>query len=143
MANLLTTRVLGYSSGAPPKTCFTLVPGHPETHRQNSPPPYQVLPSAGQGRVRLILGSPEGLPYQGFMILARDVSTGEYVGEFTSIPPLTKHVECIEGLKVSELIITFLSQRLIIYLFIFSNLNWEPSTTHVMLQNCFISLFNY
>lgn len=109
MANLLFTTVWGYSSGAPPKTCLTLTPGHPDTQIQNSPPPYQVLPSAGQGRVRLILGSPEGLPYQGFFILAVNVETGELVGEFSNIPSdLTKHVECTPGFRVSLLLFILL-----------------------------------
>jgi hypothetical protein len=76
------------------------MPRHPDTSLQSSNPPYQVLPAAGQGRVRLILGSPQGLPYQGFLILARDIETGDYVGEFTNLPDSAKIVECTEGIKV-------------------------------------------
>ncbi|XP_046610894.1 putative ferric-chelate reductase 1 homolog [Neodiprion virginianus] len=87
------------SSGAPPKACENLTPIHQYGSVQNSPPPYQVLPAAGQGRVRLILGSPQGLAYQGFIMVARDVDTGEFVGEFVSLPDGARVVECTEGLK--------------------------------------------
>ncbi|XP_012233897.2 putative ferric-chelate reductase 1 homolog isoform X1 [Linepithema humile] len=95
----LLAKVLGLPHGAPPETCLDLTPRHPDTFLQSSNPPYQVLPAAGQGRVRLILGSPQGLSYQGFLILARDIDTGEYVGEFTNLPDNAKIVECTEGVK--------------------------------------------
>lgn len=97
LGNLLPTIVVGYSSGAPRKTCFSMVPGHPNTARQNSQPPYEIWPSSAGKRVRLILGSSEGLPYQGFFIVARDLDNGRYVGEFSNLPRLTKHVQCSEG----------------------------------------------
>ena len=90
----------GLSTGAPSSVCQTLMPLHSGGILQTSSPPYQVLPSRGQGRVRLILGSPEGNAYQGFMILARDIETGDFVGEFTSLPEYARHVECTAGLKV-------------------------------------------
>lgn len=96
----LLVRVLGLPNGAPPQTCFDLTPRHPGTSPQSSHPPYQVLPAGGQGRVRLVLGSPEGLAYEGFMIFARDIDTGEYVGEFGNLPESAKTVECIQGVKV-------------------------------------------
>lgn len=95
----LLIKVLGLPNGAPSKTCFDLTPRHPGVSPQSSYVPYQVLPAAGQGRVRLILGSPEGLAYEGFMIVARD-ETGEYVGEFVNLPESAKIVECSPGLKV-------------------------------------------
>ncbi|XP_011637244.1 putative ferric-chelate reductase 1 homolog [Pogonomyrmex barbatus] len=95
----LLVRVLGLPSGAPPETCLDLKPRHPGSSLQSSYPPYQVLPAGGQGRVRLILGSPEGLAYEGFMILARDVDTGEYVGEFANLPDSARIVECTQGVK--------------------------------------------
>lgn len=96
----LLARVSGLPNGAPPKTCSNLTPHHENISPQTSYPPYQVLPAAGQGRVRLILGSPKGLAYQGFMILARDIDTGEFVGEFTNLPDSARIVECIQGVKV-------------------------------------------
>lgn len=104
----LLTRVSGLPNGAPPKTCSNLTPHHENTSPQTSYPPYQVLPAAGQGRVRLILGSPEGLAYQGFMILARDIDTGEFVGEFTNLPDSAKIVECIQGVKVFDVTLIFM-----------------------------------
>ncbi|GAB1860968.1 Putative ferric-chelate reductase 1-like protein [Camponotus japonicus] len=95
----LLARVSGLPNGAPPKTCSNLTPHHENISPQTSYPPYQVLPAAGQGRVRLILGSPKGLAYQGFMILARDIDTGEIVGEFTNLPDSARIVECIQGVK--------------------------------------------
>ncbi|XP_012535787.1 putative ferric-chelate reductase 1 homolog [Monomorium pharaonis] len=96
----LLVKVLGLPSGAPPQTCYDLTPRHPGSPgMQSSYPPYQVLPAAGQNRVRLILGSPEGLAYEGFMILARDIDNGEYVGEFVNLPDSAKIVECIRGVK--------------------------------------------
>lgn len=96
----LLARVSGLSDGAPQETCSNLTPHHRSTSPQTSYPPYQVLPATGQGRVRLILGSPEGLAYKGFLILARDIDTGEFVGEFTNLPDSAKIVECIQGVKV-------------------------------------------
>lgn len=95
----LLVKVLGLPTGAPSQTCYDLMPRHPGTTLQSSYPPYQLLPAAGQGRVRLILGSPEGLAYEGFMILARDIDTGEYVGEFINLPDSAKIVECTQGVK--------------------------------------------
>lgn len=96
----LLVKVQGLPTGAPSKTCFDLMPLHPGISLQTSNPPYQLLPAAGQGRIRLVLGSPEGLPYEGFMILARDIDTGEYVGEFVNLPDSARIVECIQGVKV-------------------------------------------
>ncbi|KOC65651.1 Putative ferric-chelate reductase 1 like protein [Habropoda laboriosa] len=91
---------MGLPNGAPPGSCEDLTPRHPGSANQEIyPPPYQVLPAAGQGRVRLILGSPHGLAYEGFMIVARDAETGEFVGEFANLPDLARIVECTQGLK--------------------------------------------
>ncbi|XP_032675276.1 putative ferric-chelate reductase 1 homolog isoform X2 [Odontomachus brunneus] len=92
-------KVFGLPNGAPPETCLHLTPRHPGSSLQSSYPPYQVLPAAGQGRIRLILGSPQGLAYEGFMIFARDIDTGEYVGEFANLPDSAKIVECTQGVK--------------------------------------------
>lgn len=96
----LLARVSGLPSGAPQETCSDLMPRHPGSSLQSSYPPYQVLLAAGQGRVRLILGSEHGLAYEGFMILARDIDTGEFVGEFTNLPDSARSVECTQGVKV-------------------------------------------
>lgn len=99
--SVLFARTLGLPGGAPPDSCEDLTPRHPGTTKQNAhPAPYQVLPAAGQGRVRLILGSPHGLAYEGFMIVARDADTGEFVGEFANLPDSARSVECTQGVKV-------------------------------------------
>lgn len=99
--SVLWMRTLGLPSGAPADSCEDLTPRHPgSTNRETYPPPYQVLPAAGQGRVRLILGSPHGLAYEGFMIVARDAETGEFVGEFANLPDSARIVECTAGVKV-------------------------------------------
>ncbi|KAK2589300.1 hypothetical protein KPH14_007851 [Odynerus spinipes] len=95
---ILIRKISGYSRGAPPETCTDMTPRHTEK-AQASYPPYQVLPAAGQGRVRLILGSPQGLAYMGFLILARDFENGELVGEFTNLPETARFVECTTGVK--------------------------------------------
>ncbi|XP_011498802.1 PREDICTED: putative ferric-chelate reductase 1 homolog [Ceratosolen solmsi marchali] len=96
---LLTSAVWSSPTGAPLSTCNTLMPMHNKAP-QTSNPPYQLLPSKGQGRIRLILGSPEGDGYEGFIILARDVETGELVGEFNNLPETSaRHLECTPGLK--------------------------------------------
>ncbi|XP_043583133.1 putative ferric-chelate reductase 1 homolog isoform X1 [Bombus pyrosoma] len=98
--SVLSLRTLGLPTGAPPDSCKDLMPRHPGSTKQETyPPPYQVLPAAGQGRVRLILGSPHGLAYEGFMILAHDSETGEFVGEFANLPDSARIVECTQGIK--------------------------------------------
>ncbi|XP_053985037.1 putative ferric-chelate reductase 1 homolog isoform X1 [Hylaeus volcanicus] len=98
--SLLATSVLCLPNGAPTSACEDLVPRHPGSANQETyPPPYQVLPAAGQGRVRLILGSPQGLAYEGFMILARDSVTSEFVGEFANLPDTARTIECTPGVK--------------------------------------------
>lgn len=92
-------KISGYSKGAPQETCTDMTPRHVGEKSQTSYPPYQVLPAAGQGRVRLILGSPQGLAYMGFLILARDLENGELVGEFTNLPETARFVECTAGVK--------------------------------------------
>lgn len=106
---LCSDRVTGSPGGAPLSTCNTLMPIHADKHPQSSSPPYQLLPSKGQGRIRLIMGSPEGEGFEGFLILARDVDTGELVGEFNNLPETSaRHLECSAGLKVSYLFVFFL-----------------------------------
>ncbi|XP_076166775.1 putative ferric-chelate reductase 1 homolog isoform X2 [Ptiloglossa arizonensis] len=97
--SLLSVSVFGLPNGAPTQSCEDLMPHHPGSKNQTYPPPYQVLPAAGQGRVRLILGSPQGLAYEGFMILARDAETGEFVGEFANLPDSARTIECTQGVK--------------------------------------------
>ncbi|XP_015126559.1 putative ferric-chelate reductase 1 homolog [Diachasma alloeum] len=95
----LSSVTLALRNGAPPDACGHLTPRHPDTTATQSYPPYQILPAAGQGRIRVILGSPQGLAYQGFIINARSADTGEYVGEFTNLPDNVKAIECTPGLK--------------------------------------------
>ncbi|XP_076289953.1 putative ferric-chelate reductase 1 homolog [Lasioglossum baleicum] len=96
----ISATILALPNGAPQSACKDLLPRHPGSSTQDAyPAPYQVLPAAGEGRVRLILGSPQGLAYEGFMILARDSATGELVGEFANLPDLARTIECIDGVK--------------------------------------------
>ncbi|XP_015433243.1 PREDICTED: putative ferric-chelate reductase 1 homolog isoform X2 [Dufourea novaeangliae] len=98
--SFLSAAILALPNGAPQSACEDLMPRHPgSTNQEAHPTPYQVLPAAGQGRVRLILGSPQGLAYEGFMILARDSATGELVGEFANLPESARTIECTEGVK--------------------------------------------
>ncbi|XP_076665949.1 putative ferric-chelate reductase 1 homolog isoform X2 [Andrena cerasifolii] len=101
LLSILSTKILGLPNGAPPDACGDLMPRHPGSRNQEThPPPYQVLPAAGQGRVRLILGSPHGLAYEGFMILARDADTDKFVGEFANLPEESaRTIECTPGVK--------------------------------------------
>lgn len=96
-----------------------MVPGH-SSQVQKSQPPYEIWPSSAGKRVRLILGSSEGLPYQGFFIVARDIDNGRYVGEFSNLPRLTKHVQCSEGANVSlffNYFYRFFEKKIILYTF--------------------------
>ncbi|RLU19579.1 hypothetical protein DMN91_008136 [Ooceraea biroi] len=95
----LLAKVLGLPNGAPPEACYDLMPRHSSGSLQSSYPPYQVLPAPGQGRVRLTLGSPQGLPYEGFMIIAKDINTGENVGDFANLPDSARYLECTQGTK--------------------------------------------
>lgn len=99
LMGLFLGRSLSLPNGAPPETCANLTPKHPGGLIQNSPPPYQVLPAAGQGRVKLLLGSPQGLAYEGFLLVARDIDTGDYVGEFVGLPEGSRSLECVQGIK--------------------------------------------
>ncbi|CAB0030082.1 unnamed protein product [Trichogramma brassicae] len=95
--SLLSVGVLGFGSGAPPTACDLMIPRHKNHLPQTSLPPYQLLAARGQGRVRLIIGSPDGSGYHGFFVTARDIDTGEYVGEFNNLPESqAKHVECVQ-----------------------------------------------
>ena len=96
---LLSPRSLALPTGAPPATCDTLMPQHGKVG-QSSSPPYQLLPSKGQGRIRLLVGSPEGNGFDGFIVVARDVDTGEFVGEFNNLPDTAHHIDCANGKKV-------------------------------------------
>lgn len=95
------TKILGLPNGAPGKSCYDLAPVHPGINTQGSYPPYEIRAVAGQGRIRLTLGSPQGLAFQGFIINARDVETGEFVGEFVDLPKDIQAIECTPGMNVS------------------------------------------
>lgn len=95
----------GSRDGAPSSACNTLTPRHPGGSLQDSPPPYEIRTVAGQGRVKLTLGSPEGQAYGGFIMVARDAQTGDYVGEFVGIPEEAKAVECTPGTKVKIVVV--------------------------------------
>ena len=98
---LLVTNASGRGDGAPLSTCETMFPKH-GVEPQSSKPPYQLLPSKGQGRIRLLIGSPEGFGYGGFIIMARDNRTGEIIGEFNNLPDsMARYLECEPGQKVS------------------------------------------
>ena len=92
--------VMGLPNGAPSGACADLLPVHPGGSTQASYPPFQVQVAPGHQRVLLTLGSADGLPFEGFIIVPRDVETGEFVGEFAILPNLTKSLECTTGIKV-------------------------------------------
>ncbi|KAG8041873.1 hypothetical protein G9C98_007177 [Cotesia typhae] len=93
------TKILGLPNGAPGKSCYDIAPVHPGINAQESYPPYEIRAVAGQGRIRLTLGSPQGLAFQGFIINARDVETGEFVGEFVDLPKDIQAIECTPGMN--------------------------------------------
>lgn len=93
--------IFALRSGAPAHVCGSMTPRHSGIEPNKSYPPYQILAAAGEGRIRVTLGSPQGSAFQGFIINARSVDTGEYVGEFTNLPSNVKAIECTPGLKVS------------------------------------------
>ncbi|KAJ8673430.1 hypothetical protein QAD02_004692, partial [Eretmocerus hayati] len=96
---ILICQVSARSDGAPESTCQDLFPQHGQEPQQ-SDPPYQIFTSPGVRKIRLFVGSDRGTAYQGFIIHARDVNTGELVGEFINLPQNdVRHLECTPGRK--------------------------------------------
>lgn len=97
--------ILAYSSGAPSMACKTLLPLHENTSPSKSNPKFEIRTVPGHGRIRITLGSNEGFPFMGFIINARDVESGEIIGEFVDIPNTVQGVQCTPGINVSITII--------------------------------------
>ncbi|KAK0181743.1 hypothetical protein PV327_003999 [Microctonus hyperodae] len=91
--------ILAYSSGAPSMACKTLLPLHENTSPSKSNPKFEIRTVPGHGRIRITLGSNEGFPFMGFIINARDVESGEIVGEFVDIPNTVQGVQCTPGIN--------------------------------------------
>ncbi|XP_044006147.1 putative ferric-chelate reductase 1 homolog isoform X2 [Aphidius gifuensis] len=89
----------GFKTGAPSGSCDNLTPHHEGTTAELSASPYQILLSPGQTRIIVLLGSRQGFAYKGFIMNARDIATGQLVGEFTVVPKLAKSIECITDIK--------------------------------------------
>lgn len=98
----MATKILGLPDGAPLKACFDLIPHHSTTSSLASYPPYEIRAIAGQHRIHMTLGSPQGFAFQGFIINARDVETGELVGEFIDLPSTVQALQCTPGINVSN-----------------------------------------
>ncbi|XP_057330405.1 putative ferric-chelate reductase 1 homolog [Microplitis mediator] len=95
----MATKILGLPDGAPLKACFDLIPHHSTTSSLASYPPYEIRAIAGQHRIHMTLGSPQGFAFQGFIINARDVETGELVGEFIDLPSTVQALQCTPGIN--------------------------------------------
>ncbi|XP_063239185.1 putative ferric-chelate reductase 1 homolog [Bacillus rossius redtenbacheri] len=69
-------RCLGYPGGAPAGTCTSLFPRHGGVAQQPSASPFALeasSPGVAQGGVlQVVLASPSGLPFAGFVLQARD-----------------------------------------------------------------------
>lgn len=91
--------IFGFKSGAPSGSCYNLMPHHDGTSAGLSASPYEIHLSPGQNRIIVLIGSRQGLAYKGFIMNAKDIETGQIVGEFTIIPNNTKAIECISNIK--------------------------------------------
>lgn len=100
---------VGYPNGAPTGSCGELVPGHPSS-AQDGRSPFAVAPSRArteEGRVRVMLESPQGVGFTGFMLVARPASGGlledgsASLGHFSGIPDKAKALACGKAARVS------------------------------------------
>lgn len=101
-ALLLAAGCVGYPNGAPTGSCGELVPGHPSS-AQDGRSPFAVAPSRArteEGRVRVMLESPQGVGFTGFMLVARPAAGGlledgsASLGHFSGIPDKAKALAC-------------------------------------------------
>ena len=88
-----THEALGHAKGAGTSVCQTMIPGHGQDPQPSGSNPWQLStdkailePAGGKEYVTLVLKKKawirEEQKFQGFMIQARDIDTGELVGEF-------------------------------------------------------------
>ena len=95
----------GFSGGAPDSTCSTLTPKH-HTDPQSSVAPFEVVPGklsvAPGAKITLMLKSPVGVQFKGFLIQARNgEGSDSALGHFTVLPNGTKTFSCAGGNVVS------------------------------------------
>lgn len=95
--------VFGREHGAPPKSCFHMLPGHFQSFgfpitRQRGESPYEVKAEINGSYVRLSVNG--SLNIRGFLIQARQTVNGPAIGEFKlqsqSENLIAKHQNCAE-----------------------------------------------
>lgn len=84
-------------TGAPSSACDNYLPQHRNTKPAASYPPYEIYLVPGLGRIRITLGSRQGLAFKGFIINAREIETGNVIGEFTNLPENVQAIQCSPG----------------------------------------------
>lgn len=95
----LLAAVTAYPNGAPSGSCGDLVPGHPSSP-QDGRPPFSVTPSSQrtqEGRVRVMLTSPQDLGFTGFMLVAKALGADDgahSIGHFSSLPDEASALAC-------------------------------------------------
>ncbi|GLV40393.1 uncharacterized protein CBL_04193 [Carabus blaptoides fortunei] len=86
--------------GAPTGVCGTMLPFHQggSVAAQNSPSPFGIIPAtiqtAENTKLKVTVGSRQGISFQGFMMHARTQDTGKLIGTFVTVPAGTKTMEC-------------------------------------------------
>ncbi|OTF78493.1 Reeler domain containing protein [Euroglyphus maynei] len=77
-----------WPSGAPEKTCPTLLPRHGgQPAKESNESPYMIEQSNSQYRpgdqIKVVLKSPTNIPFKGLIIQALDPETGKTIGNFS------------------------------------------------------------
>lgn len=100
--------VHGYSGGAPILVCKTLVPQHlSESETDDSP--YQILLNTlhitkdkmrDPPMVEIMINSPQGEKFKGFILQARCVANDSVIGRFEPEPGVYQMIDCAKDIEV-------------------------------------------
>lgn len=101
VALLALPRADGFPDGAKVGNCGDLVPGHPSSP-QDGRAPFAVSPARArteEGRVRVMLTSPQGVGFTGFVLVARPLNAEDgdgtnALGHFSSMPDEAMPLAC-------------------------------------------------
>ncbi|KFM66711.1 putative ferric-chelate reductase 1-like protein, partial [Stegodyphus mimosarum] len=89
----------GRPDGAPKSSCSTLLPVHRGNTPQRSSSPYTITAERSGNKIRVIISSPSGEPFQGFILQARSAKDRQKTidGKFTQQNDISKAIDCFRG----------------------------------------------